>query len=467
MYIFALKTSKMNFKRNIIQNLIEWKNTNNRKPLILRGARQVGKTTVIKEFAKTYRYTVILNLEKPEHLRYFKDYTDVKSIIEALFIEHQIPSASIGETLLFIDEIQESPEAIGLLRYFYEDVPELNVIAAGSLLEFAVRYVKNFPVGRVIFLYLFPLNFREYLEAIGHKTAIEQLDNIPVKNTAHTLLMNLFHRYVITGGMPEIIKTIVETGNLADLPPIYEALWNTYQNDIEKYAANEAERRVIKHIISTAHLSIDKRIKFQSFGNSNYRSREVSESFKNLDDAKIIQLIYPTTDTAIPIRPDHKKSPKIQFLDTGLLNHTLNIQPTLLAAKDLSIVYKGAIIPHLITQELISLNTTSYHKPNFWVREKKQSNSEVDLVYAYREKVIPIEIKSGASGTLKSLHQFMEECNHHFAVRIYGGKLAVEISQTTSGKKYLLLNIPYYLGTKIPEHITWFVDNHPLPKKTK
>jgi len=378
-----------------------------------------------------------------------------------LFFENNIPNNEISFTLLFIDEIQESPKAIQLLRYFYEEIPELYVIAAGSLLEFAMQQVKSFPVGRVEFLYMQPLNFSEFLSAIGQQQAFEQLDEIPVKNFAHNTLLNLFNTYTIIGGMPEIIKTYLSNKSIADLPKVYESIWATYKNDVEKYTTNNTERNVIKHIMGVAHLYIDQRVKFQNFGNSNYRSREVGEAFRNLDDAKIIQLIYPTTDLEVPIKPDIKKSPRLQFLDTGLINHDLKIQGELLALNDLSNAYKGAIIPHIITQEVLSLNTINYKKPHFWVREKAQATSEIDLVYQYQDKVIPIEIKSGATGKLKSLHEFIERTNHNYAIRMYAGAFSIEKHNTPNkNKPYKLMNLPYYLGTKLPEYIAYFITNY-------
>jgi len=448
------------FKRSLIKNLQEWKESTNRKPLILRGARQVGKTTLVKQFSKKYQYSILLNLEKKSDIYYFEQYDEVKDIINSLLLSNNIPSGSISSTLLFIDEIQESLRAIHFLRYFYEEIPDLHVIAAGSLLEFEMQKVKSFPVGRVEFLYLHPLNFLEYLSAIGHSTGIEQINHVPIKQFAHQVLLDLFHHYTIIGGMPEVVKVAIQTDSLTDLPKIYESIWGNWKNDVEKYTSNNTERKVIKHIISTAHLYIDQRIKFQNFGNSNYKSREVGEAMRNLDAAKIIQLIYPTTDREVPIKPDLKKSPRLQFLDTGLLNHALSIQGQLLGLNDLSKSFKGAIIPHLITQELISLNTIRNDKPNFWVREKNSASSEVDLVYAFDGKVIPIEVKSGSTGTLKSLHQFMDKCNHPYAVRIYAGEFNIEQTKTPTGTPYLLMNLPYYLGTKIPAYIHYFITNH-------
>lgn len=452
----------MNFKRHLILQLNEWKNKSNRKPLILRGARQVGKTTLVKEFAKTYSYHLYLNLEKKADSQFFEQTDNVKTIIEALFISHNLHSSALQNTLLFIDEIQEQPKAIQALRYFYEEVPELHVIAAGSLLEFALKDIQSFPVGRVEFLYLFPFNFVEYLEAIQHKTGLEQLQNIPIPAVAHTTLLQLFNQYTIIGGMPEVVREYVQGGSVANLTPIYESIWSSYASDSEKYTSSTTSKNVMKHIMATAAFSIDERIKFQNFGKSNYQSREVGEAFRNLHQAKIIQLIYPTTSVAVPIIPDFKKSPRLQFLDTGILNHILGITAQMLPLQDLSKSYKGAIIPHIISQELISIQSTRSDLPHFWVREKKQSSSEVDLVYAIDGKVIPIEIKSGSTGSLKSLHQFIENANHPYAVRIYAGEFEVQTAKTPNGVPYLLMNLPYYLGTLLPEYLNYFIKQYSL-----
>lgn len=256
----------MIFKRTIKKKLEAWKKSSKRKPLIIRGARQVGKTTLVKEFAKSYKYSILINLEKPSDIAYFNNYNEAKSIVESLLLSRNISIASIGETLLFIDEIQESPKAIQMLRYFYEEYPDLNVIAAGSLLEFAMRKVKSFPVGRIEYIYMHPLNFQEYLGAINHQSAIEQLNKVPHESYAHKVLLDLFNQYAIVGGMPEVVNNFIEKDSLTELPKVYESIWGTYKNDVEKYTSNETERKVIKHVMATAHLYIDQRIKFQNFG---------------------------------------------------------------------------------------------------------------------------------------------------------------------------------------------------------
>ena len=444
--------------RTALQDLIKWKKSKNRKPLILRGARQVGKTTLVNQFSAEYSQYIYLNLERPEHIHFFDSLNTIKEIVESLFLKFEL-QPNYSKTLLFIDEIQESPKTIALLRYFYEDIPELNVISAGSLLEFSLQHVKSFPVGRVSFMYLFPLNFEEFLNALDKKNAVKAFNQVPISETAQTTLFDLFHLYALVGGMPEVIKRYIQTNSFVGLIEIYDSIWETYKSDVRKYAKSSTEEKVITHIIGSAYNFLDQRVTFQNFGNSNYKSREVGEAFRSLDEAKVIQLIYPSTSVDFPVIPDFRKKPRLQFLDIGLVNHGLNIQHELIGVKDLSTAYKGALIPQLVTQELISTNKFSYHKPNFWVREKKQSSAEVDLVIPFRGLLIPIEIKSGPIGKLRSLHQFMDACPHGYAVRMYAGKFEVHTAKTTNGKEFKLLNLPYFLGLKLNEYLEWFIES--------
>lgn len=449
----------MEFKRHLYKNLLHWKEKENRKPLVLRGARQVGKTTLIKEFAKSYKTVLLLNLEKKQDFDFFEGTDDVKEIVELILLSKNLQPKKGTPTLLFIDEIQESPKAIKLLRYFYEEMPELHVIAAGSLLEFALRDVEGFPVGRIEYMYLYPLNFAEFLLALDNEPLHRELQTIPVRKIAHKLLMEYFHRYAVIGGMPEVVREYVRQKSIVALASTYESIWAAYADDVEKYATTPAIRQVIKFIIRTAPNFIDERIKFQNFGNSNYKSREVGEALRDLDKAKVIRLLYPTTSMTPPVINDFKKSPRLQVLDTGIVNYTLGIARELLVSEDLSDSYKGAIIPHLINQELISLQIEKPVTPSFWVREKAQSSAEVDLVIPYKNLLIPVEIKSGSTGSLKSLHQFINTVNHSYAVRIYAGKFEIQQTKTPEGKEYKLMHLPYYLGTQLYEYLDYFIEN--------
>ncbi len=450
----------ISFKRHIWKVLLQWAENKDKKPLVLRDARQVGKTTLLRQLGSTYKYFIELNLEKEEDKNIVSTAKNVNMLMSRLSLMRKISAEEWQHTLLFIDEIQESTKAIGFLRYFYEEIPQLSVVAAGSLLEHSFKHIKSFPVGRVNYMYLFPLNFQEFLAATGHDMLLDKLEDIPIDDIAHPILMQLFHTYCIIGGMPEVVAKYVETEELTALLPIYESIWHTYKDDVVKYAANTTEERMIRHIMSTAAAFVDKRIKFQNFGNSNYKSREISEAFKSLDQAKVLQIIYPATGFSSPIIPNYKKSPRLQFLDTGLLNFDLDIQAQMLGMKDLNEAYHGAVIPHLITQELISLQTTAYQKPNFWVRDKTQSSAEVDLLKVSNGLLIPIEVKSGATGTLKSLHQFINEAPHHFAVRLYANIFDIQESKTPQGKKFYLMNLPYYLGTYLERYLNYFIQNY-------
>ncbi|HPQ35949.1 MAG TPA: AAA family ATPase [Tenuifilaceae bacterium] len=439
------------------QKLREWKELPSRKPLLIRGARQVGKTTLVREFAKEFDHFVELNLERDSDRAIF-EMDDINMILNAAYLLKGIIVDS-RPTLLFIDEIQESPQAIQKLRYFYEDRPDIYLIAAGSLLEFALRKVPSFPVGRVSYLYLSPICFDEFLMAIDNIPALEALNTIPLPNYAHSVLLNLFHEYTVIGGMPEVVSHYIANRNVSQLATIYKQLWQAYKDDAEKYSTNDTERRIIRHVIDSAPFEPD-RIKFEGFGKSNYRSREVGEAVRSLDLAGIIRLIYPSTSLDPPIVTDLRKRPRLQFLDTGLLNNALNLQGDLLKESDMNNFHRGKISQHLVTQQLIAIEQTIRYNPHFWVREDKDSNSEVDLIYQYGSYVIPIEVKSGKQGRLRSLHQFMERAKHRFAIRLYAGMYSVEKVTTPNGTPYNLMNLPYSLATKIPQYIEYLIKNY-------
>ncbi|MBU0487081.1 MAG: AAA family ATPase [Bacteroidetes bacterium] len=444
--------------RNAYQRLLSWKASDWRKPLLLRGARQTGKTTLVRQFAREYPHFIELNLEKEADRAIFDKTDNISDTQNAIFLVKQV-QINKQPVLLFIDEIQESPKAIQMLRYFYEERPEIHVIAAGSLLEFSLRKVPSFPVGRIEYACLHPVNFDEFL-GIMNPQAREVLHQIPTPDFAFEILMKLFHEYAIVGGMPEVVSRYSSEENIAALAGVYQQLWKTYKEDAEKYTGNETERRIIRHVIDAAPKETD-RIKFEGFGYSHYRSREVGEALRALDMARVIQLVYPTSSLEAPIVPNLRKRPRLQFLDTGMLTQILMLQGEMIGIQDLNNFFRGKIIQHLVCQELMSLQSNPDFRPNFWVREEKDGNAEVDLVYQYGQHVIPIEVKSGKQGKLKSLHQFVDRSNHPYAIRISAGRFSVEEAVTPGGTKYFLMNLPYFLGTKIPEYIAFFFKNYP------
>ena len=297
------------YYRNILQELQLWRLSKSRKPLLIRGARQVGKTTVINEFARHYQQYIYLNLERKEDAIIFQNYARFSTLVEAVFFLKD-KDIQQTDTLIFIDEIQEVPEAVNLLRYFLEDFPQFHVIAAGSLLEAVLNENITMPVGRIEYKVLRPMAFNEFLEALGEKSALQQYNTVPIAEFAHQKLMQLFLTYTLIGGMPEVVKHYVENRNLTALLPIYESLLVSYMNDVEKYARNSTMVQVIRHVIKSMSVEAGNRIKFQHFGQSNYGSREVGEAIRTIEKALLLYLVYPCTNTSLPLFPDKKKSPR-------------------------------------------------------------------------------------------------------------------------------------------------------------
>jgi len=433
----------------------EWANRPNRKPLILRGARQVGKTTAVTMFAKKFDQFISCNLDRPGEMNLFKKRLPVKDLYQALLLEKNLKKSD-GRSLLFIDEIQNSPEAVESLRYFYEEIPEIHVIAAGSLLEAMIsKNQLNFPVGRVEFACMHPLCFEEFLDATGEEQALEAFRTVPYPAYAYDILLKHFHRFTQIGGMPEIVDLYTKSHDVSSLQSIYQSLLTSFIDDVSKYARNHTQAEVIRHCIENAPLESGKRIAFAGFGRSHYKSREVSEALKTLQRAMLLYLLYPATSTELPILPDQRKYPRLQFLDTGLLNYSVGLMNDFFTLENLHSLYRGIVVEHITGQELIALCTDIQAKPGFWVRENPQANAEVDYIIRYKNSVIPIEVKSGATGSLRSLHQFMDACNHSMAVRLYAGELKITPCATIKGKKFSLLNLPYFFASKITEYLDW------------
>ena len=444
------------FRRSILNELKRWSDKEGRKPLVLRGARQVGKTTVVNEFGKRFRQYIYINLELPNDRQPFETLKDAETLLQALFLLRGMKFADRADTLLFIDEIQEVAGAFNMLRYFYEQFPELRVIAAGSLLETIFNRGLSFPVGRVEFLVIRPASFPEFLGAMGEDEALEQLQHIPVREFAHRRLLELFHQYALIGGMPEVVNSFAATADVTALSPIYESLIVSYLEDVEKYAGNNHLQQVIRHCIRASFIEAGQRIKFQQFGRSNYGSREVGEALRTLEKTFIISLVYPSVEATLPQLPDLKRSPKLHVMDTGMMNYFAGVQAQLLGTEDLSDVYQGRVVEHLVGQELLASKYNVMSALHFWVREKRTSTAELDYIYPFEGQLIPIEVKSGKAGVLKSLHAYMNIAPHPYAVRVYAGPLSVHPITTEEGKTYQLLNLPYFLLSQLDGYLSWF-----------
>jgi uncharacterized protein len=448
--------------RTITQFFERWKASPSRLPLILRGARQVGKTTVINAFSKSYDQYLYFNLEKSEDAKLFANFQSLRNLVALLFLAKNVTYDKGKSTLLFLDEVQEIPYIIEQLRYFYEDFPELHVVVSGSLLEMTLRKIEKVPVGRVEYAEMHPLSFREYLQANEKTVILAKLDHeMPVSNAFVPLIFDSFNEYAMLGGMPLIVKTYRDDKSLVRIKELYNGITEAYKSDVSKYAKNANEANIIRQIIATVPQMVDNRINMANFGNLPFKSIDIKNGLVALQQARLLELVYPTSHTAPPMITDLRKRPRLHYLDIGLLNFQLGLHQQYLTLADLHPLAKGSLVQQIVNQEIKAQNYLAVSNKSFWARDEKGTSSEVDILYQFRSRLIPIEVKSGATGTLRSLHEFMDRCDHPYAVRIYGGELRVDTIKTRTGKAYQLLNLPYFLSGWLDSYLNWFCADGP------
>lgn len=447
----------MNIERNIIVQLRKWKTKAHRKPLVLRGARQVGKTTVVNQFAKEFKHFISLNLEKEAHQKPFLDAENTKQLIDNLFFINNLEKDS-NDVLIFIDEIQEVPKAINWLRYFYEEYPHLYVISAGSLLETVLDNKVKFPVGRVEYLILRPFSFDEFLLALNETEVLKAYHTIPFPKYAYDKTLKLFNIYTLIGGMPEIVSHYAKHKDVVALGEIFSSLLASYIDDVEKYARKNSLLQIIRICIEVAFKEAGQRIKFANFGNTNYKSREVGEALRTLEKTFILNLVYPQTTYGLPLVYNYKKSPRLTVLDTGLLIYFSGLQSEYFQIEDLQDSSKGKIVEHIVGQELLAKNYLPLSKLHFWTRDKSNADAELDFIISYKSKIIPIEVKSGETGTLRSLHYYMNNTDTPLAIRLYAGKILKQEVEIANSKLYQLLNLPYFLAGKIEDYLDVYLN---------
>ena len=437
------------FERRIEKELDAWANDQYRKPLILRGARQVGKTTIVNSFGRKFENYLSVNLEKSDVKRIFESTDKVKELLPLLFLYCNIKRKE-GRTLLFLDEIQASPHTVSLLRYFHEELPEIHLIAAGSLLETVLNSRISLPVGRVQYMTLHPCSFVEFLNAIDEERFLEHVINAEIPDVFHDTLNELFNRYSLIGGMPEVVARYAAERDFTVLDKIYNSLLNAYRNDAEKYAKNNTQASVIRYILEEGWTFSGETITLGGFGGSPYKARETGEAFRMLEKAMLLELVYPLTSALMPMISDKKKAPKLFWLDAGLVNYAANIRKEYVTTSDLMDTWRGKAAEQIVAQELKSDSFDVGIKRNFWIRAKRGSSAEVDFVYQFDGKIIPIEVKSGHNARLKSLHEFIDETSHNIAVRVWSGKYSIDEVKTQKNKTFRLINVPFYLISALP-----------------
>ena len=443
------------YNRLLINQLHSWRAKASHKPLVIRGARQVGKSTLVREFGKEFDVYVEVNLELSADADIFRQTDDVVEIWQYLCLRNHVVSSHKESSLLFIDEIQEEPQAVRLLRYFYEKMPWLYVITAGSRLQSLLKQWVSFPVSRVEYLNLRPFSFVEYMAALMGDAWADAVGTLQVTPVMHTEMMRHFNRYALVGGMPEAVATYATAQDVGSLSPIFNSLLKGYNEDVERYAKSDGQVHVLRHILDTAWFSAGETISFAGFGGSSYSSIQIHEAMEALQRAYLISLDYPVTSTSAPALPSKRRSPKLITVDLGLTNFMAGIQVEYFQNRELLDTWRGRAAEQIVAQELrVLLDSHLRESQYFWVRDKKGATAEVDYVWQHDARLIPIEVKAGTNAHLRSLHSFVNlaaaDDSHPSppvtAVRIWSGEFSVQDITTPApdNTPFRLLNVPFY-----------------------
>lgn len=418
-----MKNKMKYYKRNIDNELTAWISESKRKPILLRGARQVGKSSAVRNLSKNFEYYIEINFEEDKSARILFETSNLtpQIICEKLALLYGIPIIE-GKTLLFFDEIQACIPAISSLRFFYEKMPDLHLIAAGSLLEFALEEIPSFGVGRIRSLFMYPFSFYEFLEADGNLLLCEavkksNLQN-PLDEVVHKKVLDLLKLFLIVGGMPESVATYMQEKDLLKCQMVLNDLAVSLKNDFSKY-----KKKIPSLQISSAFDSILK----QSLHKFKYTANHSEYSLYQMKQAVALLimsgLVIPITYTAangLPLGAEaNSKFQKMLLLDTGIYQRLLGLQLSdILLSDDFDAINKGNIAEMFVGLEL--LKASSCHEQTalyYWQREEKNSQAEVDYVIQRNKTIIPIEVKSGKQGKMQSLHLFMKAKKSEYGIR--------------------------------------------------
>ncbi|MDO8273689.1 MAG: AAA family ATPase [Gammaproteobacteria bacterium] len=453
--------------RNQLISIKKWLNKSHRKPLVVRGARQVGKSTLIDLFAQQQHIPLTqINLERFNNLSPAFQSNDPRAILDVLEALPGVNTVSAA-SLLFLDEIQAVPEAIAALRYFYEDMPQLAVVCAGSLLEYALRDQRfSMPVGRVEYLHMGPMTFSEFLEALDETrllaTICEFTLDSEINPVVHGRLMELLRYYYFVGGMPEAVSVFATTRSLKEVGDVHNSIIQTYREDFPKYIGSRSLSRV-QQVFNFAARNVGKKVKYSQYSNVD-TSATIKSDIELLCLARVLSKVIHSHCSGLPLQADlEEKMYKLIFLDVGLMNAICGVNwNSISRMTESTLVNEGTIAEQFIGQHLLELLAESPNRElNYWLREGRSNNAELDYVIALNGRIVPIEVKAGATGSLKSLHQFMGEKlaseASPLAVRFDMNLPSRQTIQTRIKKgeqvhdlQYELLSLPLYLVERLP-----------------
>lgn len=442
-------------KRKCMSFLEEWFSSDNRKPLVIRGARQVGKTWIVRYFAESIGKKLIeINLEKHPKLASIFTSNEPRIVIQRLQSDFET-DIDPSECIIFIDEIQEVPELFSKLRWFAEDMPELPIIAAGSLLEFVLgKQPFSMPVGRVSYMYLEPLSFEEFLWAQEKYELVNQLKefswNSGISEFTHEKLMHFFREYLIVGGMPAAVASWINKHSFSKVSQVHNDIMHTYRDDFGKYSKRIPSSR-LNEVLSAVPLNLGKKFVYSKV-NLEVRIPIIKEALELLCQARLCHEVIASSSNGVPLGAElHDSYFKVILLDVGLSSADLGLSLTELESiGELDLINKGGIAEQVVGQLLRTIRPF-YQEPvlYYWLNIEKNGSAEIDYVIQHGSKVIPIEVKAGSTGTLKSLHRFMCLKKLSLAVRINSAmpQLTEMRVKDTLGHNvhYHLLSIPFYL----------------------
>jgi len=409
-------------QRTIDNELSRWKNSKTRKVLLLRGARQVGKTFSIRQLGKKFKNFLEVNFEEtPEVKSIFKNSLNPHHLCEKLSLYFKT-SIKPGETLLFLDEIQACPEALKSLRFFFEKMPELHVAAAGSLLEFALEQIPSFGVGRINSLFMYPMTFSEYLIASGDEKlesfVLNSSSNNPVEPVIHEKILDKLKMFQLIGGMPEVVRTYLEEKDFMLCQEVIDNILTTIKDDFAKYKEKFPVIRLEEVFDSIVYQSGDK-FKYSNISPGN--PQVFKDALDLLVKAGLAYKAYHTAARGVPLSAQvNKKKFKVLILDTGIYQGILGLDLSSYVLSDFTnLINRGNLVELFVGLELIAHGSPRLHPSiHYWHREARSSNAELDYVIASKGKVVPIEVKSGSRGQMQSMHIFLNERNLEQGLRI-------------------------------------------------
>ena len=435
--------------------LQDWLHSDARKPLIIRGARQVGKTWLIRDLArKEQRCLIEINFEKqPELTSLFSSNNPQEILLNIAAVRGS--KIDPAQSILFLDEIQAAPQLLEKLRWFYEDLPGLPVLAAGSLLDFALeKHSFSMPVGRISYMYLEPLSFEEFLSAMGQQELRSYVSNydwkVGIPEAIHSQLMDFIKEYLLVGGMPTAVASWRNEKVLEAVSQIHVDLLATYRDDFSKYKGRLTIDR-LDEVMRSIPLQLGKKFVYKNV-NSDVSTASLKQALELLCQARISHKIVSTAANGLPLGAESdERFFKIVMLDCGLCSASLGLSlHQLRATSEISLINSGGIAEQFVGQQLRTI-FPAYMPPSiyYWHREKRGAEAEVDYIIQHQNQVVPVEVKAGTTGTLKSLRQFMKEKKKPMAVRINSDFPSVTpiFVEDPSGEaiEYRLLSLPFYL----------------------